>query len=80
MTESRLQQLNKKDLVIERDYTFGIEQPDSGNDIQELGSDSVVNVEMKLLPVFQSIRHRRQAVALTGVAPKSDRNNFYYAA
>ena len=51
MTESKLRQLDKKDFVIERDYLFGMEQPDHGDDIEGLGNASVVDVEMKLLPV-----------------------------
>jgi len=80
MTESRLQQLNKKDLVIERDHTFGIEQSDSGNDIQELVGERLVDVEIKLLLVLQSNYHLRWAIALIIVAPKSNTDHFHYAA
>lgn len=80
MTESRLQQLDKKDLIIERDHTFGIEQPDSGNDIQELNREGLVDVEMKLLPVIRSNYHLCWASALTRVAPTSNTNHFHYAA
>ncbi len=80
MTESRLQQLNKKDLVIERDHTFGIEQPDSGNDIQELVGERLVDVEIKLLQVLQSKYHLRWAIALTIAAPKSNADHFHYSA
>ena len=55
MTESKLRKLNRKDLVIERDYTFGIEQPQRENDTGNLDSASLVDVEMKLLPVLQSV-------------------------
>ena len=51
MTESKLRELNKKDLVIERDYTFGIEQPERSDDIEGMGASSVVDVDVKLLSV-----------------------------
>ncbi len=57
MTESKLQHFNKKDLVIERDYMFGVDHPDSGNDILDLGTESVVDAEIKLLPVLWSNYH-----------------------
>ena len=72
MTESKLQQLNKKDLVIERDYLFGIEQPDQGDDNEGVGAASVVDVEMKLLPVLQSTSWNLKAMLLTIEASTSD--------
>lgn len=72
MTESRFQLLNKKDLVIERDYLFGIDQPDQGDDIEGAGAASVVDVEMKLLPVFQLIHCNFKAMLLTREATTSD--------
>ena len=54
MTESKLRQLNKKDVVMERDYTFGIEQPERRND-DIVEDPSVVDVEMKLLRVLGSV-------------------------
>ena len=51
MTQPKLREFNKRDLVIERDYTFGIEQPERSDDIEGFGAPGVVDVDIKLLSV-----------------------------
>lgn len=52
MTEPRLRELNRQDLVIERDYAFGMEQPKDESAPEEAAEQKLVDVEMKLLPVI----------------------------
>ena len=78
MTESKLRELNKKDLVIERDYAFGIEQPKRSDDIEGLGVSGVVDVDVKLLSVLPSICSELQVEIFTKEAYTSDRNHFHY--
>ncbi len=51
VTDGQLRDLNQKDLVVERDFNFGVEQPASPPSSSPNSDAQVVDVRMKLLTV-----------------------------
>lgn len=61
MTDTQLRGMKMRELVVERDFTFIPKQHTDGEDPVDRDTDTVIDVEMKLLAVWIGLLVTRSA-------------------